>query len=165
MEGLCILLKRFACPCHLSDLIPRFGRSVSQLSLILLEVTEHVFQTNGRQLWDLNQPWLLARCLEEFANAIHQKGAALDNCWGFVDGTVRPISRPGQNQLLMYDGHKGMHAIKFQLVVSPHGLIANLYGLVGKSVLLFLEFSFGTLICELCTCCFSCLIYKLLFTL
>ena len=66
-----------------------------------------------------------------------KKGAALDNCWGFVDGTVRPISRPGQNQLVMYNGHKGMHVIKFQLVVSPRGLIANLYGLVGKSVLRF----------------------------
>ena len=137
LEGLCILLKRFAYPCRLSDLIPRFGRSVPELSLILSEVTEHVFQNNGHLLRDLNQPWLQPRCLEEFANAIHQKGAALDNCWGFVDGTVRPISRPGQNQRVMYNGHKRVHAIKFQSVVSPNGLIANLYGPVGKLVLQF----------------------------
>ena len=48
-----------------------------ELSLILSEVTEHVFQNNGHLLRDLNQPWLQPRCLEEFANAIHQKGAAL----------------------------------------------------------------------------------------
>ena len=46
LEGLCILLKRFAYPCRLSDLIPLFGRSVPELSLILSEVTEHVFQNN-----------------------------------------------------------------------------------------------------------------------
>ena len=72
---------------------------------------------------NLNQPWLQPRCLEEFANAIHQKGAAMDNCWGFVDGTVRPISRPGQNQRVLYYGHKRVHVIKFQSVVSPNGLI------------------------------------------
>jgi len=26
------------------------------------------------------------------------KGAALQNCFGFVDGTVRPIARPDENQ-------------------------------------------------------------------
>ena len=72
LEGLCFLLKRFAYPCRLSDLIPRFGRSIPELSLILSKVTEHVFQNNGHLLRDLNQPWLQPRCLEEFANAIHQ---------------------------------------------------------------------------------------------
>ena len=58
LEGLCIQLKRFAYTCCFSDLIPRFGRSVPEVSLILLQVTEHVFQNNGHLLWDLNQPWL-----------------------------------------------------------------------------------------------------------
>ena len=30
MEGLCILLRRFAYPCRMSDLISRFGRSVPE---------------------------------------------------------------------------------------------------------------------------------------
>ena len=47
----------------------------------------------------------------------------MDNFWGFVDGTVRPISGPGQNQRVLYNGHKRVHAIKFQSVVSPNGLI------------------------------------------
>ena len=146
LEGLCIILKTFAYPCRLIDLTPRFWRSVPELSLILSEVAEHVFQNNGHMLRDLHQPWLQPRCLEEFANAIHRKGAALDNCWGFVDGTVRPITRQGQR--VMYNGHKRVHGIKFQSVVSPNGLIANLYGPVGQFVLRFIEFSFGTLICE-----------------
>ena len=52
----------------------------------------------------------------------------LENCWGFVDGTVRPLCRPGENQRIMYNGHKKVHAIKFQSVVEPNGLIANLFG-------------------------------------
>ena len=91
LEGLCILFKRFAYPCRLSDLIPRFGRSVPELSLILSEVTEHVFQNNGHLLRDLNQPWLQPRCLEEFANAIHQKGAL----W-IIDGVLW-TERQGQS--------------------------------------------------------------------
>ena len=50
------------------------------------------------------------------------------NCFGFVDGTVRPCSRPRQNQRILFNGHKRMHALKFQLVVFPNGLICNLYG-------------------------------------
>ncbi|KAK3705284.1 hypothetical protein QZH41_008168, partial [Actinostola sp. cb2023] len=118
LEGLLMLLKRFAYPCRLSDMIPRFGRSVPEMSLILAEVN----------ILDFNQPWLQPQQLQTFADAIHQKGAALDNCWGFVDGTVRPICRPGENQRVVYNGHKRVHGLKFQSVVAPNGLIANLFG-------------------------------------
>ena len=98
MEALCITLKRFAYPCRYNDMIPRCGRSVSELCLITSEVTNHIFYTHGYLLRDLDQPWLQSNHLEEFANAIHSRGAALQNCWGFVDGTVRPICRPGEHQ-------------------------------------------------------------------
>ena len=70
--------------------------------------------------------------LEEYATAISDKGAALDNCFGFVDGTVRPISRPGEMQRIVYNGHKRVHALKFQSVATPNGLIANMFEPVGK---------------------------------
>ena len=47
---------------------------------------------------------------------------------GFVDGTVRRVCRPGRNQSVLYNGHKKVHAIKFQSVVAPNGMCANLYG-------------------------------------
>ncbi len=71
MEGLCVALRRFAYPCRYSDMIPRFGRSVSELSLIAAEVTDHIFNTHGYLLADLNQPWLHPDRLQEYANAIH----------------------------------------------------------------------------------------------
>ena len=55
------------------------------------------------------------------------EGVALQNCWGFVDGTVRPVSRPGRNQRVLYNGHKQIHSIQFQSVAAPDGLVANLY--------------------------------------
>ena len=79
-------------------------------------------------LSNLNLPWLSLQCLKGFCNTIHQNGAALNNCWGFVNGTVRPISRPNESQKILYNGHKKVHAIKFQSVVAPNGLVANLYG-------------------------------------
>ena len=47
---------------------------------------------------------------------------------GFIDGTVRPISRPGINQRVLYNGHKRVHAIKCQSVATPDGLVAFLHG-------------------------------------
>ena len=52
--------------------------------------------------------------------------------FGFVDGTVRPISKPGDMQRIVYNGHKRVHALKFQSVALPNGLIANMFGAVGK---------------------------------
>ena len=128
VEALCIFLKRFAYPCRYVDMIPRFGRPEPQLCMISNAVMNELYQTWNRLLTDLNQVWLSPNHLEEFAAAVHTKGAALDNCWGFVDGTVRPICRPGQNQKCLYNGHKKVHAIKFQSIAAPSGLVANLFG-------------------------------------
>ena len=69
--------------------------------------------------------------LEQYAAAIAGKGTALANCFGFFDGTVHPISTPGEQQRIVYNGHKKVHALKFQLDAVPNRLIANMYGPVG----------------------------------
>ena len=81
----------------------------------------------------MDQFLLSPASLQEYANAIHRAGAALDNWFGFIDGTVRAISRPGKDQRLVYNGHKRVHALKFQSVSLPNGIIANLFGPVGRS--------------------------------
>ena len=60
-----------------------------------------------------------------FASMVYDKGVPLDNCWDFVDGTVRAISRPGIHQRVLYNGHKIYHTLKFQSVVASNGLTAN----------------------------------------
>ena len=128
VEALCICLKRLSYPCRYADLIPRFGRPIPQLCMISNRVIDYIVDTHGQLLRSLDQPFLSRDNLQTFADAIHQKGAALDVCWGFIDGTVRPISRPKENQRVVYNGHKRVHAIKFQSIVTPSGMIANLYG-------------------------------------
>ena len=97
-EGLLIVLKRFSYPCRLSDMIPRFGRSVPELSLILNEVISFIYTNHGYLLRDLDQPWLSSQHLEDFALAVHRKGAALENCWGFVDGTMSSPNLPPRRE-------------------------------------------------------------------
>lgn len=128
VEAVCVLLKRFAYPCRYVDLIPRFARPEPQICMISNTTMNLIYDNWQHLLVNLNQPWLSRQHLQEYAEVIHEKGAALENCWGFIDGTVRAISRPRRNQRVMYNGHKKMHAIKFQSIVAPNGLIANLYG-------------------------------------
>ena len=54
---------------------------------------------------DLDQPWLSRPHLQTFTEVINEKGAALQNCWGLIDRTVRPISPQGNNQQALYNSH------------------------------------------------------------
>ena len=112
IEALCIFLKRHAYPCRYLDLIHRFARPVIELCIINNCLKFH-YERWGHLFTTVNQQWLSPDNLQVFANAIHDKRAPLENCWGFVDGTVRPLCRPGENQRIMYNGHKKVYAIKF----------------------------------------------------
>ena len=50
-EGLCVVLKRFAYPCRYSDMIPIFGRSVSELSIISKHnVIDWIYTEHGHRV-------------------------------------------------------------------------------------------------------------------
>ena len=90
-----------------------------------------IYDTHGWRIKQWNHDLLSPARLQTYADAVYAKGAALENCFGFVDGTVRPIARPDENQRVVYNGHKRVHALKFQSVALPNGIIANMYGPVG----------------------------------
>ena len=120
-EGLCIALKRFAYP----DLIHRFGKPVPVLSMTNNKVIDFIYMVHGHRItqWDdtILNPW----SLQIYADAIHGRGGTLPNCFGFIDGTVRPICRSKKLQRTVYNGHKRFNALKFQLVTLPNRLIAQ----------------------------------------
>lgn len=147
VEGLCVLLRRLSYPCRYSDMVPGFGRSISELCYITNKMVDILHNKYGHLLTSFEQAWLDPCMLKRYADAIHDKGAALDNCWGFIDGTVRPICRPQMNQKTVYNGHKRVHALKFQSVVASNGLIANLYGPVGKLYIVYILFFVCTVYC------------------
>ena len=112
-EGMCILLRRLAYPCRYTDISHRFGRSSSELCLIFNKALDIIFEENHYRLESWVQPFISPGHLHNYAVAVHQHGAPLENCFGFVDGTVRPISRPNRNQRVVYNGHMRVHAVTF----------------------------------------------------
>lgn len=132
IEGLCMVLKRMAYPCRYSDMIPRFGRPVSVLSLVTNRVVDYIYETHAHRITQWNANLLNPDAIQSYAEVISGKGSPLDNCFGFIDGTVWPVSRPRIGQRAVYNGHKRIHALKFQSLALPNGLIGNIFGPVGK---------------------------------
>ena len=109
LEGLCLLLKRLAYPCRYFDLI--FGRQVTELCMMANTELDWVFNEHGFRLTSWNQPFVTPTCLQEYARAITRQGSPLTNCFGFTDGTVRPICRSGEKQRIVYNGHERVQAL------------------------------------------------------
>ena len=130
VEGLCAVLKRFAYPCRCIDMIQIFARPVPQLSIICNQITNLIYENWNNLPSNLNQSWLSPQCLQGLQ--YHpSKGSCIKSpfCWWFLEGTLRSISRPNENQRIM--GIMGLkntrNKIKFQSVVAINGLVANLY--------------------------------------
>ena len=104
--------------------------NISEAECIVLN---YIYDLHHWRITAWNQAILNPLALQQYADAVSDKGAALNNCFGFVDGMVRPICRPGEHQRMVYNGHKRVHALKFQAVALPNGLIGQLFGPVGKS--------------------------------
>ena len=91
-----MLLKRTAYPCRYNDLIQRFGRPVPEICMITNAIVNCLYEDHGHRITEWNHEVLSPASLETYAAAIHHKGAALESCFGFLDGTVRPISSAGR---------------------------------------------------------------------
>ena len=133
-----ILLEALQLPqsftCQQGTLISRFGRPVTEISMISNLVMDTIYQehTGNQKITQWNNTLLHPALLETYACAIRQKGSPLPNCFGFIDGKVRPICRPEVNQRIVFNGHKRVHGLKYQSVALPNGMIANMYGTIGN---------------------------------
>jgi hypothetical protein len=122
-DALAIALRRLAYPTRMGDLELFFGRSKSSLSRIFNAVIYHIYDRFNHLLrWDRNR--LTVDVLDRFCMAVNAKGVPLNNCFGFIDGTIRQISRPKMNQRLFFNGHRRKHSVKYQSVTTPDGLIS-----------------------------------------
>ena len=121
VPALCMFLKRYAYPCRYGNLVYHFARPVPELSIITNHMMDLIYGRWHHLLTRYNHDLLSPPKLFQYADAIQQVGAALNNCWGFVDGT-------NENQRAIYNGHKRVHSIKFQVVALLNGLVGNLFG-------------------------------------
>lgn len=117
-EALCMLLKRFVYPTRYSDMIPRFSRPVPVLSMVTNELLDQIYALHSHRIITWNPTILDPPSLERYAQTISERGWPLQNCFGFIDGTVRPIARPDKHQRILYK-KKGVQALKFQSLALP----------------------------------------------
>ncbi|ETL78445.1 hypothetical protein L917_20751 [Phytophthora nicotianae] len=116
-----------AYPARLDDLKDLFGRETEAISSISNSVRDYLNHTFSHLLlFDSNR--LTEDTLQAYSRAVFVKGAPLHTCVGFIDGTVRVMCRPMQNQKYVYNGHKRKHALKYQSVIAPDGIIIHLRG-------------------------------------
>ena len=96
VEALCMVLRRFSYPCRYSDMLPQFGSPIPEFSMITNTVVDYIYQKHGEKITRWNNKLLSPGSLRLYADTVHRKGAALENCFGFVDATVRQICQPDQ---------------------------------------------------------------------
>ena len=124
--ALCLMLCRLSSPSRYKDRLHLFGRSRSWCSVVFNTVICYLASRyREKLLWDHNR--LSLCCLQQYAHAISLAGGP-KGIWGFVDGTLKVICRPGQEQRQFYTGYKKAHAIKWQAIKTPDGLISSLAG-------------------------------------
>ena len=73
-------------------MVSKFGRNTSELCLIFNTALDYIYDSHNHRLLDWNKSMLRQNKLEEYAAAIYDRGKPLSNCFGFVDGTLRPIT-------------------------------------------------------------------------
>lgn len=126
----CVILRRLTTPSRWRDLEFLFGRHGAQLSEIFWEGVEQMLEDRCDLITGPINSSFLANRAHIYAAAIKDKCHALSNCIGFIDGTVIAIARPSRNavQNVAYNGHKRKHALKYQAVTTPDGLILHAAG-------------------------------------
>ena len=67
IEGLCLVLRRLTYPCRYSDLIPRLGRPVPELSMIYNVVLDYIYNAHGHGISQWNHTILDPVSLERYA--------------------------------------------------------------------------------------------------
>jgi nuclease HARBI1 len=127
----CIVLRRISTSCRWRDLELLCGKHTSQLSEIFWECIENFLSIRENLIYGELHSGFLADNASRYAQAVHSKSNGLDNCIGFIDGTVLGIARPGDSdiQRVAYNGHKRKHALKFQVILTPVVLFFIVLGL------------------------------------
>lgn len=104
IEGIRMPLKCLPHPCRYGDRIIRFPKPVIVLSMVTNQTIHYVYNIPGYKVLQWNCQVSGPPNMQTFDDAVTVKGAPLPNCYGFIDGTVRPISGPGEQQINLCNG-------------------------------------------------------------
>ena len=123
-----MLLYKLSWPRRMSDLRDVFGGTKQRLGRIVNEVACFLYRRFQAKMCTLDRDRMNDDYLRTLCSVHYDKNQVMENIWGFIDGTVRPCCRPVRFQKTVYNGHKKVHAIKFQSVVAWDGMIAHMNG-------------------------------------
>jgi len=125
--GLLLVLYRFSFPCcYHPDIKCYFGMCRAHISAVLITFINAMYVL---AIPYLSNPWIHRHRFQYYTYLIWSKtGGLVNHLWGFIDGTLCKTACPSYFQKLMYSGHKCVHGIKFQSVVTLDGLFACLFG-------------------------------------
>ena len=119
------MLRRLTPPARWRDLEELLGNHGLQLLEIFWEALEHFIDVKNHLITSPISADFIQPRLAGYAEAIHANSNTLVTCIGFIDGTVLGITRPKGHlaQRVVYNGHKRRHAMKYQSVNTPDGMI------------------------------------------
>jgi nuclease HARBI1 len=124
--GLLLVLYRFARPHKIhGDMKTFFGMRRSHICATISTFFDALYNFSFKFL---NNPAIYKPRMPMYAALIEQKIGIVNNVRGFIDGTLCKTCRPTAHQRIVYSGHKRAHGLKFQSVVTPDGLIVDLFG-------------------------------------
>ena len=113
--ALCILLDKLASPTTNVKLEYFYQIHHTNISRIINKMLEYLDSRFGYTL-KINKCNII-RNAANYATAIYNAGAPLDNCIGFIDGTCRQMCRPSRNQRQFYNGHKRYKSFYLGIIV------------------------------------------------
>jgi hypothetical protein len=124
-EVLCMMCMYYAYPTRRFDMISKFGTSTSRMSRLISHLRNWIFE---RYYPGMSNPKTLPLAkVQQFSDVIF-KHTGVKGIIGFIDGTVRPTCKPEMFQAVVYNGKDKTHALKYQVFVSPDGIMRHVFG-------------------------------------
>jgi hypothetical protein len=127
-EGLhvfCMMCMYYAYPTRRFEMIAKFGTSMSRMSRLISHLRNWLFEKYYPGM--SNPKRLPAHSIEEFSRVIQER-VGMAGIFCFIDGTVRPTCKPEIFQGVVYNGKDKTHALKYQVVCTPDGMMRHVYG-------------------------------------
>ena len=124
-EVLCMLCMNYAYPRRRFEMMKIFGTSTPRISRLVSHLREDLYEKFYPRM---SSPKLLTPDeIANYARVIYEK-CEVPGIFSFIDGTVRPTPKPELFQNAVYNGKDRTHALKFQMLCTPDGIMRHISG-------------------------------------
>jgi len=125
LHVLCMMCMYYAYPTRRFEMIGKFGTSMSRMSRLISHLRNWLYEKYYPGMSNPKQ--IPAHKMEEFSSRIEER-VGMAGIFSFIDGTVRPTCKPEIFQAVVYNGKDKTHALKYQVVCTPDGIMRHVYG-------------------------------------